>query len=147
MEIAFLILRILMALVLYAFLGWLIWLQWGQLRMQVEKAAMQQFPDLLLTLLDEKTKSYRFNRPEVIIGRQPGCDLRLNDGTISARHTRISHHDGQWWAEDLQSRNGTFINEETLSVPVVLAAGDLLRCGGVQLMVSFQIDTFSITNA
>jgi pSer/pThr/pTyr-binding forkhead associated (FHA) protein len=146
MEIAFLVLRILMAFVLYAFLGWLIWLQWGQLRLQIDRAGVKHFPDLILTLDQEDSQVYRFNRAEVIIGRQPGCDLILNDGTISARHTRLSYHDGQWWAEDLQSRNGTFINEEPLAKPIVLAEGDMLRCGGVRLVISTQVESFPIIN-
>ena len=87
MEIAFLIVRILMALVLYAFLGSLIWLLWMQMRLQVERAAEKQFPDLILTRDQDDPQVFRFNRSEVIIGRQPGCDLKLMDGAIS-RATR-----------------------------------------------------------
>jgi pSer/pThr/pTyr-binding forkhead associated (FHA) protein len=146
MEFAFLIVRILMALVLYAFLGSLIWLLWMQMRLQVERAAEKQFPDLILTRDQDDPQVFRFNRSEVIIGRQPGCDLKLMDGAISARHTRLSFHDGQWWAEDLQSRNGTFINEELLTAPVVLAGGDVLRCGGVQLQIAIQLEAYPIIN-
>ncbi len=140
METAFLALRVLMAIVLYTFLGWLLWLLWKQLHVQAEQASAKRFPDLILTNDQADGQVYRFNRSEVIIGRQSGSDLRLQDGTISARHTLLSYHDGQWWVEDLQSKNGTFINDEPVAAPVVLAEGDLLRCGGVQLIISIQSD-------
>lgn len=143
MEIAFLALRILMAFVLYAFLGWLIWLQWGQLKVQIERAVVNQFPELRLSFGGHEPEVFRSKRQEVIIGRQPGCDLRLEDGTISARHTRLSYHDGQWWAADLHSRNGTFLNENPLTSPVVLAGGDVLRCGSVPLQILIESDSIA----
>lgn len=141
METAFLVLRIFMAAVLYAFLGLSLWLLWTQLRLQADRTASAVFPELLLTLDEAESISYRFNRSEVIVGRQPGCDLRLQDGTISARHARLSYHHGQWWAEDLHSRNGTFLNDERLTSPIVVAGGDILRFGSITLRITIQSDS------
>lgn len=137
-EIGFLILRFLIALALYAFLGWALWQLWRQLR----QSALQSAPSIpALTLILQNSQPeppFRSEKPEVIIGRQPGCDLRLQQGAISARHARLSYHDGQWWVEDLQSKNGTFLNDVRLEAPLVIASGDVLRCGGQRLDVQIE---------
>jgi pSer/pThr/pTyr-binding forkhead associated (FHA) protein len=41
--------------------------------------------------------------------------------------------DGQWWLEDLGSRNGTFVNNRRVAEPTTVQAGDLLGIGRVLL--------------
>jgi two-component system, cell cycle response regulator len=64
----------------------------------------------------------------VILGRGTDCDIRINDHSVSRRHARIQpSHDG-YYAVDLQSTNGTFVND----VPAAmyrLKDGDYLRVG------------------
>ena len=79
-----------------------------------------------------------FTLPEVIIGRDPTCNLRLDDKTISARHARLSYHHKQWWVEDLHSTNGAFLNTENIVEPIVVATGDLLRCGEVEFEIKLE---------
>jgi pSer/pThr/pTyr-binding forkhead associated (FHA) protein len=138
MEIAFLVLRFLLAAALYAFLGWALWLLWSRLRQQAVRPRTPQIPGLTLTLQTREGRVFHTVRPEVMIGRQPGSDLRLEEGTISARHARLAYHHGQWWAEDLHSKNGTFLNARRIEAPLVLASGDALRCG--ELTLSVEID-------
>ena len=69
------------------------------------------------------------------MGRDPASDLYIEDKTISARHAKLSYHHGQWWVEDLRSTNGTFLNDEPVQEPLVLASGDRLRFGQVQWQV------------
>jgi len=78
---------------------------------------------------------YRFTSSEVFIGRDPASECRLDDKTISARHARLAYHHGQWWVEDLQSRNGTSLNGVPVSTPVVLTSGDQLQCGACTFSV------------
>lgn len=146
MESVFLSLRILMSLALYSFLGWALWLLWRSLSRQSEKAGAPQFPALILTRMLEaegEPQLIRFSRPEVSVGRQPGSDLHLEDSAISARHARLTYHHGQWWVEDLHSRNGTFLNDERISASLVLATGDELRFGGQ----AFQVEIESLAPA
>ena len=134
-EIIFLILRILIAAALYAFLGWALWLIWTSLRRQSDKQAESELPAITLTQAGEPPNVFHFSRPEVGIGRQPGSDLQLDDASISARHARLVYRSGQWWVEDLHSRNGTFVNGERISTALALASGDELGFGGVALEV------------
>lgn len=132
-----LIIRFLLAAALYAFLGWALWTLWRDLRRGSEALVGPQAPLLSLILAGEEgDRPFRFTTPEVIIGRDPANDCPLEDKTISAQHARLSYHHGQWWVEDLGSRNGTFLNQEPVVEPLVVASGDRLRCGQVVLGIS-----------
>lgn len=66
------------------------------------------------------------------IGRDPSNAISVQDGSISTRHARIVRKDGVFMIEDLQSRNGTFLNGEQITKDAKpLADGDLLRLGKV----------------
>jgi serine phosphatase RsbU (regulator of sigma subunit) len=64
-----------------------------------------------------------------VIGRGAGCDVVLNHPSVSRRHAELVRlPGGAWRVRDLQSRNGTRVNE----VPVAeqtLFPGDLLQIG------------------
>ena len=64
-----------------------------------------------------------------LLGRGDSSDLVLQDSFASNRHARIFYHQGQYWIEDLQSTNGTFVNEVRIEHPTVLADGDSMRIG------------------
>lgn len=84
----------------------------------------------LAVILDEGKESLRqFSQPQILIGRDPNCDLAMMDEALSAHHARLTYHHGQWWLEDLNSTNGTFLNREKLTVPAVIIPGDMFKCG------------------
>jgi pSer/pThr/pTyr-binding forkhead associated (FHA) protein len=130
-------LRVAIIITLYAFLAVAFYILWMDIQGQSKRIASRLAPSLTLTLKAEAdTRSYRFSTPEITIGRDPACDFCLEDKTISAKHARLAYHHGHWWAEDLHSTNGTFINQESLADPLVITTGDQLRCGSVVLLVS-----------
>lgn len=132
-------LRLLLAAALYTFLAWALWIMWRDLRQQTRQLAALAPPPLILTLKNDGAEQiYRFSTAEVIIGRDPTCNLRLEDKTLSARHARLSYHHGHWWVEDLRSTNGTLLNAERVNEPMVTTGGDLLRCGAVLFEVNFE---------
>lgn len=136
MDILFLIIRIILAGTLYAFLAWSMWTMWKELRSQVTTQASRRVPILqLLIELPDGTRTQHFNKNEVLIGREPACDCQLSDSTVSSRHALLSYHNLQWWLEDLDSTNGTFLNEEPVVSSVVLASGDRIRCGSIWIKV------------
>ena len=63
------------------------------------------------------------------LGRAPECELRLDDTYVSQQHARIFDRGGTWYVEDLGSTNGTFVNEQKLVAPAMLAPGDKIRVG------------------
>lgn len=132
-----LILRVLMAASLYAFLGLALYLLWRDLQGQIKPAASYLPPALtLIRITDEEPAPLRFTAPEIIIGRDPACDFVLEDSTVSAKHTRLSFRQGQWWVEDLRSTNGTYLNHEPITTSLVITSGDEIRCGQVALTIT-----------
>jgi hypothetical protein len=131
-----LVLRFLMAFSLYGFVGWALFTLWQDVRQHSRELKSYRLPRLVLNQqLDEGLKPYRFEIPDVVVGRDPVCECILEDGTVSARHARLYYRQGQWWLEDLQSTNGTFLNGEAVKVPMVLTDGDILRCGQITMNV------------
>ena len=50
------------------------------------------------------------NKPEIIIGRRPSCDIRLDFENISGKHCVLRLLNGVWNVRDLGSTNGTTVN-------------------------------------
>ena len=70
----------------------------------------------------------------IIAGRTAQCDVQIDDPSVSRRHCQIAFTDGVLQIKDLDSANGTFINER----PVKEASarpGDLVRLGAAILEV------------
>ena len=137
-----LIIRLGMALVLYGFLGWAVWTLWRDIKRQSELMATRRFPEIkLVNRIEAEELSYQFNIPDLVIGRDQTCDLTLDEKTVSAEHARLVYHHGNWWVEDLHSRNGTRLNLELVNTPVVLTSGDELQLG--QVMLQIEISDYS----
>ena len=137
-----LVLRIALAIALYAFLAWALITLLRDLRQQGTKLAEQKKPGLTITVLSEhsRQKQGRFSQSEIIIGRHAHCDLSIMDEALSAQHARISHHHGQWWLEDLNSTNGTFLNDSKLTTSAVVITGDQFKCGNTLFVLHIDIE-------
>lgn len=138
-----LVLRLALAIALYAFLAWALISLWQELRQQGKKLSEQKKPGLTITVLSEhsRQKQGRFTQSEIIIGRHTHCDLSIMDEALSAQHARISHHHGQWWLEDLNSTNGTFLNDTKLTTSAVVITGDQFKCGNTLFVLHIDIES------
>ena len=68
---------------------------------------------------------------EVTVGRAPGCGVPIDyDSYASNLHARLFRLDGNLWAEDLGSTNGTWVNTVRIDDRTRLEKGDLLQVGG-----------------
>jgi tRNA A-37 threonylcarbamoyl transferase component Bud32 len=72
---------------------------------------------------------YTLHQDTTTIGRTAGNDIIVPDPTVSRRHARLVFHGGQWYLEDLDSSNGTFVNGVRIARPAPLLEGDELRLG------------------
>ena len=137
--VLFLGLRLLLVIALYAFFGWALWLLWRDLRRKAKSPDTPDIPAISL-LMDGSTpeKALHFTTATVLIGRDPACECSLEDITISSKHARLYYDLSQWWVEDMHSTNGTFLNQELVSSPMVLTNGDFLRCGQVTFVIGLE---------
>ena len=135
-------LRVLLAVSLYAFLGWTLFTIWRELHAQGSLLAARKTPGIGLNIqIDDQTPTQRYvTQPEILLGRDSHCDIPLLDDTVSVRHARLAYHHGQWWLEDLGSTNGTWLNKEKVSTPTVIIGGDQIDCGKVSISINLGID-------
>jgi len=137
--IILLILRIALAAALYAFLGWILITIWRDIKSQESRLASNQTNPIRLSYQEaEEVKELRLTKTEIILGRDPGCDCLLNDITVSNRHACLSFHHQQWWLEDLGSTNGTLLNQEPISTPMVVVSGDQITCGKISVTIHLE---------
>lgn len=71
---------------------------------------------------------FGLDRDEIIIGRSRSAHIRVDDGGVSRKNTKITRSGAGFWVEDLESRNGTFKNGERISRSS-LSSGDRLHIG------------------
>lgn len=90
-----------------------------------------------LIVLGEHQLEYLIGDVERSMGRDPGNDLVVDDDEMSAHHARISFREQSFWVEDLESRNGTFVNGSRIGESTRLRNEDLLRMG--HTLMKFQI--------
>jgi pSer/pThr/pTyr-binding forkhead associated (FHA) protein len=135
-------LRALLAVSLYAFLGWTLLTIWRELRAQGSLLAARKIPGINLHInIDNQAPTQRFlTQSEILIGRDSHCDIPLLHDTVSVRHARLSYHHGQWWLEDLGSTNGTHLNKEKVSIPTVVISGDEIDCGKASITINLDVD-------
>ena len=75
---------------------------------------------------------------EIILGRGERAEIRLEDPFASARHARLYEQGNIVVIEDLDSTNGTYLNEELLQTPRPLHPGDRVRIGDSEF--AFEVD-------
>jgi len=71
----------------------------------------------------------RLDSIQLDIGRSLRAELCLDDDGVSRHHARIKRVGDAVWVEDLESRNGTFVNGVKVVEPVQLADGDKIHVG------------------
>lgn len=76
----------------------------------------------------------------IMIGRNPNCDFRLSDGSVSRLHAVLTVSDiDQLHIVDRQSRNGVYVRDENDWRRVEKArvqAGDRIRLGEAEVIVA-----------
>ena len=74
-------------------------------------------------------RMHRLGSAAVILGRASGCDLVLTDAQLSRTHCRVQLVGSTTLVTDLNSTNGTFVNDQLVAQSVVLPVGGYLRIG------------------
>lgn len=81
-------------------------------------------------------KRYPLEKPEMILGRSPKAEIRVDAEGISRKHAKLFLRGGHVYIEDSGSTNGTFVNDQEIT-DTQLHDGDYLKVGDTVLkMVS-----------
>lgn len=143
------VLKILFLVLLYAFFARVLWAVWSEVRVP----ALPQNAAPSAPIADVKTprrhrvtelrvvapKAQKGTRLELaaapqVIGRSAEAALSIPDDTfLSSRHARVWLVNGQAMIEDLQSTNGTTVNDQPIATVTSLRPGDRIKMG--QLVV------------
>ena len=78
--------------------------------------------------------AYVFIDGPVVVGRDPGCNIPLQDLGVSRRHAKIfPTSNGEFVLKDLESTNGTRVNGMPVSQECILRDGEKIIVGGTVL--------------
>ncbi len=143
MSLLLFLLRIVLLLLLYGFLGVLAWLVWRDLKKgsSVAATATSAPRGARLTVVASGDSGYAEGHQLPLgtvttMGRELSNDIVIPDGYASTRHARVERQgDGRFWLVDLGSSNGTQLNGQLVrpNVPVPLDTGDVIKVGKVEL--------------
>lgn len=110
-----------------------------------ERPMAPPFPIISVVLGDEPTHTWLLGDKSMLIGRDPACDIALGDTKASRQHARI-----HWtnpgsespivMIEDLESRNGTWVNLTRISGATQLCERDRVLVGGTLLIYALRVD-------
>ncbi len=93
-----------------------------------ERTVFLKASPLALWLEREGHDPIRINQERFVIGRGPQCDLVIDSARVSREHVALSRKGVTFLLEDLGSSNGTWFNDERISVRE-LESGDVIVLG------------------
>lgn len=88
-----------------------------------------QFSLVVLSQGGQHGKKIPITLPQFLIGRDHHCHLRPVSTLVSKRHCAFKVTQSQVIIQDLNSTNGTFVNDERLIGSRVLNDGDIIKLG------------------
>ncbi len=83
---------------------------------------------------------YPLGRRTNVIGRSESLLIQILDDQISRKHLQIRYDQGsqQYWALDMDSRNGVYINGGRIEEETPLTEGDRIMIGSVELLFTYE---------
>ena len=66
---------------------------------------------------------------DIVLGRNNQCDFVLGDDFASGRHARLFRRGSDWFIEDLDSRNGTYVAGVRIDQPERVGTDTDIRVG------------------
>jgi pSer/pThr/pTyr-binding forkhead associated (FHA) protein len=85
-----------------------------------------------------KGKALVISRASFLIGRDPSCQLKASSDEVSRRHCLLVVDGEQVVVHDLESRNGTWVNDQRINGQAELKHKDCLRVGPLSFIVAIE---------
>ncbi len=91
---------------------------------------------IIITSGDQQGEFLPLGRRISVIGRAENLPLQIRDDLVSRKHLRIRFEEetGDYFAEDMGSHNGVYINNKRIAEKTRLAEGDMILIGATFLM-------------
>ena len=89
-------------------------------------------PKMVLYSNGTVSDEFPLDKQKIDIGRDPGCEISLNDPSVSRRHANLTRIFSDYYVEDLDSTNGTILNQRNVKKHL-LKHGDVLQVGNFEL--------------
>ena len=83
-------------------------------------------------------QNYALKETPVIVGRHPDCEIQLNDASASRHHAKITLDNGHFYIQDLNSRNGTTLNDDIITKPTRIFDQAQIKIGDSTLLFSIE---------
>jgi pSer/pThr/pTyr-binding forkhead associated (FHA) protein len=100
----------------------------------MKKRRPEPSPFLVESLPEGEGRRFGLFKDEQWIGRAAGCEIRLDDPTVTPRHARVfKARDGKWNVEDASSLNGLWIRVASLP----LSSGAFFLLGEQVFVITF----------
>lgn len=140
LELTLFIFRLLTALLLLLFVGIIGWIIYQDMRQTALALSdrQRQYGSLRVIVSQESELPVGSTFPLLAVtsmGRAPGNTIVLPDHYASGEHALVTLRGQQWWLEDLDSRNGTRLNDLPVNGATVISAGDVVMVGNTHLKV------------
>lgn len=138
--IILLLLRLLSAALLLAFLGLIAWLIYQDLRLTTAAVADQARQLGRLRVVSSEVDGLQPDavyplRVVTSIGRANSNTVVLEDSYASSEHALITRRGEVWWLEDLGSRNGLLLNGFPVDEATAVSSGDIITIGSTKLKI------------
>ncbi len=101
-------------------------------------------PNITILNGDETGKTYAWTAERIRIGRNSANDFVIANASVSGEHCLIERCEGGWRVKDLDSTNGTRLNNQRITM-AALHADDVIAFGDIA--VSIQGDDLPVSEA
>jgi len=90
---------------------------------------------LVMFTIEGERRDFPLRSSVTIVGRMMDCDLRVPVPSVSRNHCQVEARDDELFVRDLQSSNGTYVNNRRVRGATKIEVGDLVSAGPVHFTV------------